>query len=163
VSGAEFWLQALFAPSWKVRHTSVLLAGFVLVLVGQSSRIAAMWTAASNFSHRIEHLKRKEHVLVTHGVYRYVRHPSYMGWFLWTVGSQVLLANPLCAVGYSIVSWGFFKDRIPYVHEPSTDPIPYSCFQSYSPERSYSCEQIRRGAAAWLLPRRIPNLPESDR
>lgn len=74
-----------------------------------------MSTAASNFSHRIEYLKRKEHKLVTHGVYRFIRHPSYLGWFWWIVGSQILLGNPLCAVGYSLVAWSFFHDRIPCV------------------------------------------------
>lgn len=32
-----------------------------------------MWTAKSNFSHVIEISKRKEHELITHGVYRYVQ------------------------------------------------------------------------------------------
>lgn len=112
ISWVEFWIEFFFAPGWKL-HTSVLIAGVVIVLVGQALRVAAMWTAAANFSHRIEYQKRQEHVLVTHGVYRFVRHPSYMGWFLWTIGSQVLLGNPLCALGYSVVSWGFFRDRIP--------------------------------------------------
>lgn len=93
-----------------------MIGGLVIVVIGQGFRIAAMWTAASNFSHRIEYQKRKEHVLVTHGVYRFVRHPSYLGWFAWIVGSQMLLGNPLCAVGYTIVAWGFFRDRIPCVN-----------------------------------------------
>lgn len=114
LSSVEFWLEFAFVPEWK-RHWAVLPTGLVLVVVGQALRVAAMATAAANFSHRIEYQKRQEHVLVTHGVYRFVRHPSYMGWFLWTIGSQVLLANPICGIGYTIVSWGFFRDRIPYV------------------------------------------------
>jgi len=85
------------------------------VVAGQYFRMAAMYTAAANFSHRIEYMKRQDHVLVTHGVYRFVRHPSYLGWFMWTVGSQVLLANPIAVVTYAVVAWGFFRDRIPYV------------------------------------------------
>jgi uncharacterized membrane protein len=30
--------------------------------------------------------------------YRYVRHPGYLGWFIWAVGTQVLLANPVCTL-----------------------------------------------------------------
>lgn len=117
-SWIEFWIEFFFTPSWKL-HSSVLLAGLAIVFLGQAFRIAAMWTAASNFSHRIEYQKRQEHVLVTHGVYRFVRHPSYLGWFAWTIGSQVLLGNPVCGIGYTIVSWGFFRDRIPYVKKKS--------------------------------------------
>ncbi|KAE8980180.1 hypothetical protein PF010_g23222 [Phytophthora fragariae] len=112
-SCVEFWLELYFVPGWKL-HALVRPVGIALVIVGQFFRISAMSTAASNFSHRIEYLKRKEHKLVTHGVYRFIRHPSYLGWFWWIVGSQILLGNPLCAVGYSIVSWSFFHDRIPY-------------------------------------------------
>lgn len=42
----------------------------------------------------------------------YLRHPSYFGWFWWVVGTQVLLWNPLCLVGYAYVSWKFFDQRI---------------------------------------------------
>ncbi|RLN89453.1 hypothetical protein BBJ28_00019902 [Nothophytophthora sp. Chile5] len=109
----EFWLEVYFVPGWKL-HPLVRPVGLGLVCLGQFFRVAAMSTAASNFSHRIEYLKRKEHQLVTHGVYHFVRHPSYLGWFWWIVGSQVLLANPVCAIGYSFVAWTFFRDRIPY-------------------------------------------------
>ena len=33
-----------------------------------------------------------DHQLVTSGVYGYCRHPSYAGWFLWSVGTQVGLS-----------------------------------------------------------------------
>lgn len=35
---------------------------------------------------------------------------------MWTVGTQLLLCNPICVVGYSIVAWRFFKARIEYVY-----------------------------------------------
>jgi protein-S-isoprenylcysteine O-methyltransferase len=38
-----------------------------------------------------------------------------MGWFWWSVGSQLLLANPICTAGFFYVSWRFFSRRIPYV------------------------------------------------
>src|SRR4051812_31669288 len=45
---------------------------------------------------------------------RCFRHPSYVGWFYWSVGTQLLLCNPLCTVLYGLAAWAFFKDRIPY-------------------------------------------------
>lgn len=29
-------------------------------------------------------------------------------------GTQILLANPICIVGYTLASWKFFKDRITF-------------------------------------------------
>ncbi|CAI5711593.1 unnamed protein product [Peronospora destructor] len=113
LSCVEFWLELYFVPMWKL-HPLVRPVGMVFVIGGQFFRMAAMSTAANNFSHRIEYFKRKEHRLVTHGVYRFIRHPSYLGWFWWIVGSQILLANPVCALGYTLVAWSFFRDRIPY-------------------------------------------------
>lgn len=41
--------------------------------------------------------------MVTSGMYTYLRHPGYFGWFLWSVGTQVLLCNPICAVAFAVV------------------------------------------------------------
>lgn len=63
-----------------------------------------------SFQVQFEH--HQGHELVTHGVYSLMRHPSYVGWFWWSIGTQVVLANPVCFVIYSIASWKFFHDRI---------------------------------------------------
>jgi protein-S-isoprenylcysteine O-methyltransferase len=56
----------------------------------------------------------EDHRLITRGVYNFSRHPSYVGWFYWSVGTQLVLCNPICTVGYAVVSWRFFRDRIEY-------------------------------------------------
>lgn len=48
------------------------------------------------------------------GRYKYLRHPSYVGWFYWSVGTQLLLCNPLCSMAYAWAGWNFFRQRIPY-------------------------------------------------
>jgi protein-S-isoprenylcysteine O-methyltransferase len=114
VCWAEFWLEWwLFASSWK-RPGPVSAFGLILTLGGLGVRALAMRTAASNFSHIIETDKRSGHRLVKHGVYRYLRHPAYFGFFWFSVGTQLLLCNPVGAVLYAIASWSFFASRIPY-------------------------------------------------
>ena len=49
--------------------------------------------------------------------YRYLRHPSYFGWFYWSVGTQLVLCNPLCTIAYAAAAWHFFNSRIPYEEE----------------------------------------------
>jgi protein-S-isoprenylcysteine O-methyltransferase len=48
-----------------------------------------MFTAGSNFNHVVQSEKSDTHTLVTSGVYAWCRHPSYVGWFYWSIGTQV--------------------------------------------------------------------------
>ncbi|KAA6411343.1 MAG: prenyl cysteine carboxyl methyltransferase Ste14 [Lasallia pustulata] len=58
-------------------------------------------------------MRRKEgHELVTGGVYAWLRHPSYFGFWWWGLGTQVVLGNVVCLVGYAAVLWRFFSGRI---------------------------------------------------
>lgn len=86
--------------------------GAALVFGGQVVRTLAMATAAQSFTHFVSSSKKDDHVLVTHGIYSWSRHPSYVAFFYWAVGTQVLLANPVAAIGFARVLWTFFNSRI---------------------------------------------------
>ncbi|EME44981.1 hypothetical protein DOTSEDRAFT_70884 [Dothistroma septosporum NZE10] len=93
-------------------YAITILAGVVLVAVGQVVRTIAMCQAGTNFNHIVQGKKKDDHVLVTDGIYAHFRHPSYFGFFWWAIGTQVLVGNKVCLVGYVIVLWQFFNDRI---------------------------------------------------
>nr|CAG4637313.1 EOG090X0CFU [Ceriodaphnia reticulata]SVE73164.1 EOG090X0CFU [Ceriodaphnia reticulata] len=86
--------------------------GLFLCLGGEVFRKTAMLTAFHNFDHLIRTRREEHHQLVTSGIYSLCRHPSYVGWFYWSIGTQVILCNPLCAVAYTIASWKFFFERV---------------------------------------------------
>lgn len=67
--------------------------GLVLCAVGEILRKAAIWTARDNFTHLVQQEKTQTHALVTSGVYSWFRHPSYVGWFYWCIGTQVKYKN----------------------------------------------------------------------
>ena len=90
----------------------VLGTGLVMLLLGQVVRSTAMVQAGSNFNHTVQREKASGHELVTGGIYGWLRHPSYFGFFWWGLGTQVVSGNTLCLVGYAVVLWRFFKDRI---------------------------------------------------
>lgn len=71
-------------------------------------------TAAHNFTHCIQTQRRPAHNLVTSGVYAWLRHPGYAGWLAWAVGTQLLLCNPACALGFAAAAWRFFRGRVAY-------------------------------------------------
>ena len=53
---------------------------------------------------------REQHVLVTQGVYRHVRHPMYTAFWLWAVAQALLLPNWIAGfaglVGFGILFFG---------------------------------------------------------
>lgn len=99
---------------YKLTHGTTLTAvlGLLLLVAGQFLRSAAMIHASTNFSHVIARSHQAKHVLVQTGVYSFSRHPSYSGFFFWALGTQILLANPISFVFFSIALWRFFSERI---------------------------------------------------
>lgn len=98
--------------SVKGELSPLLVLGFVMLVVGQVVRTIAMATAASNFNHHVQSQRQEGHVLVKNGLYGYLRHPSYFGFFWWGLGTQLVLGNVICFVGYALVLWRFFSSRI---------------------------------------------------
>jgi protein-S-isoprenylcysteine O-methyltransferase len=112
-AAVEYWLEAWLLPPGAKGWGAVSAAGLALVVGGQALRTAAMWTAGGHFTHLVAESRREGHKLVTAGVYARLRHPAYTGWFWWSVGTQLLLCNPLCVAAYAAASWLFFAERIP--------------------------------------------------
>ena len=112
----EYWIERFCCPFLK--ESSFLLGiGITMVVGGQAIRSIAMYTAGSNFTHQVADEHTAGHSLVKNGIYTYLRHPAYFGWFWWSLGTQILLCNPICFVLYSFASWNFFANRIPYEEE----------------------------------------------
>ena len=70
----------------------------ILAWLGTFTFAAALWLffrvhkeLGRNWSDSLE--VREKHVLVTAGLYRYVRHPMYTAFFMWAVAQLLLLPN----------------------------------------------------------------------
>ncbi|XP_010493452.1 PREDICTED: protein-S-isoprenylcysteine O-methyltransferase A-like [Camelina sativa] len=109
----EYLTKITFFPRLK-QHWWVSNFGLVMIIVGEIIRKAAIKTARESFTHLIKISHEEHHRLVTHGVYRVMRHPSYCGFLIWSVGTQVMLCNPISTVMFTVVVWRFFAQRIPY-------------------------------------------------
>ena len=71
-----------------------------------------MAQAGTNFNHQVQSRRNEGHELVTTGLYAWLRHPSYFGFFWWGLGTQVVLGNIVSFLGYLGVLWYFFSTRI---------------------------------------------------
>jgi protein-S-isoprenylcysteine O-methyltransferase len=105
----SIWFPSL-QSTWSNTYTIAL--GMAVVATGQIIRSIAMMQAGVSFNHIPAKSKKTDHVLVTTGLYSYLRHPSYFGYFFFAVGTQVVVGNKICGIGYAVVLWFFFKDRI---------------------------------------------------
>ena len=102
----------------KYKNIKILfILGLLMTIVGQYFRIAALFTGKSNFTHKIQIKKRKNHVLVKYGIYKICRHPSYFGFFIWSVGIEIMCVNPICTIAFTYILFLFFKNRIEFEEE----------------------------------------------
>jgi len=107
----EYFIEMWLYPDMK-QCLWLSVAGAIGCGLGDTFRKLAMFHAGSNFNHIVQGYKQDEHTLVRNGVFAYFRHPSYVGWFYWSISTQVVLCNPVCAVLYALVSWKFFSERV---------------------------------------------------
>lgn len=112
---AEYFIEIYLFDVWKSDiHSFVLWLGAFLILFGLFLRVLAECTAKQAFTHYIAEKKDPNHLLVTNGIYHFVRHPGYLGMFIFAIGTQVYLRNPISVIVFSSVLWKFFYDRIQY-------------------------------------------------
>lgn len=109
----EYLVEYSFFPGLK-EHWWLSNLGLALVVTGEIIRKIAIVIAGRAFTHIIRTYREEHHRLVTHGIYSFVRHPSYSGFLIWSVGTQIMLLNPVSTVAFAVVVWRFFAGRIPY-------------------------------------------------
>jgi protein-S-isoprenylcysteine O-methyltransferase len=88
----EFLIELYLFPVVK-RQFIFSFVGLSMVIFGEMMRKLAMTTAKSNFTHLIQFTKRDQHILVTWGIYSWCRHPGYVGWFYWSVGTVTCITH----------------------------------------------------------------------
>ncbi|KAI5821023.1 prenylcystein carboxymethyl transferase [Pyronema omphalodes] len=128
----EALVEYYFFPQLKAFNW-VTVIGLFLVIIGQTARTLAMKHAGSNFSHYVVTEREAGHRLVTEGIYAWLRHPSYFGYYWWAVGTQVMLGNPICTLGFAAFLWMFFSNRVKHEEE-----YLISFFREYSDYRKRS-------------------------
>lgn len=110
----EVTVEYFLFPNFKMSYFPIKCIGFILIIVGQLTRTIAMRTAGRSFNHLVQVKRADDHQLITSGIYSYLRHPSYFGFFWWAIGTQLLLTNPLSLAAFAIVLYKFFDERIAY-------------------------------------------------
>jgi protein-S-isoprenylcysteine O-methyltransferase len=80
----EFWGKfAIYGPN-RGYYSTIL--GIAFSLVGHTFRLGAFISAKRNIHHLVQRKKAEGHVLVKNGIYSVSRHPSYFGFFVYSLG-----------------------------------------------------------------------------
>jgi len=134
-----------FVVGRRVVPYTVQATGVGMMVLGECIRKMAVITAGQSFSHQIVEVRQSpEHRLVTHGIYGYHRHPSYVGYFVFVIGSMVALGNWICAALFGWVLYIFFDRRLAF--EEATLQKRFPEWQAYSrrvgcfPFHTYCCK-----------------------
>ena len=113
IACVEYVAELHFFP--KLHGNAFLTSlGALMVVTGEILRKSGIISAKEAFTHQIATQRRENHQLVQHGIYSIMRHPGYAGWMLWAIGTQLILNNPLCTIGFAVITWRFMNKRIIY-------------------------------------------------
>ncbi|KAJ0081656.1 hypothetical protein Patl1_10778 [Pistacia atlantica] len=110
---SEYVLAIAFHGSSNITLKSLLISKYYLLAMVLSIVEYLWWIsnvglamviiAGRAFTHLIKIYHEEHHQLVTHGVYSFVRHPGYCGFLSWSVGTQIMLCNPISTIGFAII------------------------------------------------------------
>ena len=90
-----------WAPFSSVRHLYFYMGISVLILVGGSINFIGLLTLRRAFT-----IMSEARELITHGIFRYVRHPLYTGHFIMFLGSLLLRLHPVTVGMYVLFCIG---------------------------------------------------------
>ena len=81
----------------------IQIIGFILVSLGFIQAIMARKTLSDNWTESYEYQIKKDHELITKGIYEYVRHPIYGGLILVSTGALLVSGSYTFIAGLIIM------------------------------------------------------------
>ncbi len=94
-----YWLSFLIGATKTGRiypWNRFFTIGAILIVAGLVIRINSIWTLKKQFTYTVARIEN--HTLIQIGLYRYLRHPSYLGQLLIFTGSAISLSNWLSVI-----------------------------------------------------------------
>ena len=87
-----------------------VIVGLILSLMGTAIRMIAIRTLGDFFTYEL--CIRKEHTIIQHGLYKYIRHPSYTGSLFEVIGMMVVARSLIGLLVFLAAAGLLFKIRI---------------------------------------------------
>jgi protein-S-isoprenylcysteine O-methyltransferase Ste14 len=91
-------------------HNNIIqILGFMLVVVGILISVAARHEIGLSWTHAVEYQIKKNHELITTGIYQYIRHPIYLGILLSFVGGELVSESYLAIFFFFVLLFIAYK------------------------------------------------------
>jgi protein-S-isoprenylcysteine O-methyltransferase Ste14 len=100
-------------PAWVGWLGTALFAGAIALLGITHQALGPSWTPTLGL--------RKDHQLVTGGVFKYIRHPMYAAHLLWAVAQPMLLHNWIAGFSFLVVALPQYLLRVEAEEEMMLD------------------------------------------
>jgi len=85
----------------------ITIIGVLIALVGLSIRYVSLRALGSHFSGYVE--VKENHELIKNGIYKYIRHPAYLGILIYYLGLPLVLnAYYSEIIGFILLSFAFY-------------------------------------------------------
>ncbi len=107
------WLLGTILEVWFFKRAFLALPGFIclgLFLLGQILRVTAIFTLKSRWTATIMVLPGKK--TISHGIYRFIKHPNYWGVFLEIAFLPLIHGAYLSSLVFSVLNLAILKIRI---------------------------------------------------
>jgi len=94
-----YWLSFIFGASriGRIYHwDTFFLIGAILAIAGLVIRISAIITLKQQFTYTVTEIEN--HTLIENGLYKFIRHPGYLGQLIIFLGISVSLSNWLSII-----------------------------------------------------------------
>lgn len=100
-------LQVIGLHILPMQGTIVMqITGFSISLVGIGVAKSARRILGTNWTHAREYQVKKKQELITAGIYKYLRHPIYIGFTLYFIGAE-LVAKSWLVVPMTVIAFAF--------------------------------------------------------
>lgn len=113
ILGIILLLQLLGFKFFSFPHSpSLQILGFIIVVCGITISVLARITLNANWTHAFEYQIKKNHELVTTGLYGYIRHPIYTGLIMAYTGAEIVMGSYLFIFFFLLLFWIFNRNAI---------------------------------------------------
>ncbi|CAH6719750.1 protein-S-isoprenylcysteine O-methyltransferase [[Candida] jaroonii] len=108
----EYWMvQMMTMVEYMYFRRYTIGGGIVVSMIGIFLRHLSIKTLGKSFSH---YIKTDKYPLVTTGIFQYIRHPSYLGFYVYVIGIEIYLRNYISFIVCVGILTYFFRKRIQF-------------------------------------------------
>jgi len=92
-------------PTWTGWAGTAIFTLGILLLWKSHADLGRNWSITTEI--------KKEHTLITNGVFRYIRHPMYAAYWLWGIAQTLLIQNWIAGLTYLAFFIPLYLLRVP--------------------------------------------------